>query len=49
MSIDTQRTVAEIALERPESAAIFEKLGIDSDVELALLAVRHGLLSADTA
>ncbi len=29
MSIDTQRTVAEIALERPESAAIFEKLGID--------------------
>lgn len=29
MSIDTQRTVAEIALERPESAAVFEKLGID--------------------
>lgn len=28
---------------------IFEKLGIDSDVELTLLAVRHGLLSADTA
>ncbi|MDF2445453.1 MAG: gacA [Moraxellaceae bacterium] len=27
---------------------IFEKLGIDSDVELTLLAVRHGLLSADT-
>lgn len=26
---------------------IFEKLGIDSDVELALLAVRHGLLSTD--
>jgi DNA-binding NarL/FixJ family response regulator len=26
---------------------IFEKLEIDSDVELALLAVRHGLLSAD--
>lgn len=26
---------------------IFEKLGIDSDVELTLLAVRHGLLSAD--
>jgi len=26
---------------------IFEKLTIDSDVELALLAVRHGLLSAD--
>jgi regulator of cell morphogenesis and NO signaling len=29
MSIDTQRTVAEIALERPQAAAIFEKLGID--------------------
>ena len=29
MSIDTQRTVAEIALERPESAAVFERLGID--------------------
>ena len=29
MSIDTQRTVAEIALERPQSAAVFEKLGID--------------------
>ncbi|HET8729782.1 MAG TPA: LuxR C-terminal-related transcriptional regulator, partial [Moraxellaceae bacterium] len=28
---------------------IFEKLGIDSDVELTLLAVRHGLLSADLA
>ena len=26
---------------------IFEKLGINSDVELALLAVRHGLLNAD--
>lgn len=26
---------------------IFEKLGIDSDVELTLLAVRHGLLNAD--
>ncbi|MFN3587584.1 MAG: LuxR C-terminal-related transcriptional regulator, partial [Moraxellaceae bacterium] len=26
---------------------IFEKLGIDSDVQLTLLAVRHGLLSAD--
>jgi two-component system invasion response regulator UvrY len=26
---------------------IFEKMEIDSDVELALLAVRHGLLSAD--
>lgn len=26
---------------------IFEKMNIDSDVELALLAVRHGLLSAD--
>lgn len=26
---------------------IFEKLGIDSDVELTLLAVRHGLLSTD--
>ena len=29
MSIDTQRTVAEIALERPQAAAVFEKLGID--------------------
>ncbi|HZT68482.1 MAG TPA: iron-sulfur cluster repair di-iron protein [Terriglobia bacterium] len=29
MSIDTQRTVAEIALEKPEAAAVFEKLGID--------------------
>jgi regulator of cell morphogenesis and NO signaling len=29
MSIDTQRTVAEIALERPQAAATFEKLGID--------------------
>jgi len=29
MSIDTQKTVAEIALERPQAAAIFEKLGID--------------------
>lgn len=28
---------------------IFEKLGIDSDVELTLLAVRHGLLSTDLA
>ncbi|MFZ5561071.1 MAG: UvrY/SirA/GacA family response regulator transcription factor [Pseudomonadota bacterium] len=28
---------------------IFEKLGIGSDVELTLLAVRHGLLSADLA
>lgn len=28
---------------------IFEKLAIDSDVELTLLAVRHGLLSADLA
>lgn len=28
---------------------IFEKLSIDSDVELTLLAVRHGLLSADPA
>lgn len=28
---------------------IFEKLNIDSDVELTLLAVRHGLLSADLA
>jgi DNA-binding NarL/FixJ family response regulator len=26
---------------------IFEKLGIDSDVELTLLAVRHGLLNTD--
>jgi two-component system invasion response regulator UvrY len=26
---------------------IFEKLAIDSDVELTLLAVRHGLLSSD--
>jgi len=29
MSIDTQRTVSEIALERPQAAAVFEKLGID--------------------
>lgn len=29
MTIDTQRTVAEIALEKPQAAAIFEKLGID--------------------
>jgi len=29
MSIDTQRTVAEFTLERPQAAAIFEKLGID--------------------
>jgi regulator of cell morphogenesis and NO signaling len=29
MSIDTHRTVAEIALERPQAAAVFEKLGID--------------------
>jgi regulator of cell morphogenesis and NO signaling len=29
MSIDTQRTVREIALERPQAAAVFEKLGID--------------------
>jgi DNA-binding NarL/FixJ family response regulator len=28
---------------------IFEKLSIDSDVELTLLAVRHGLLSSDLA
>ncbi|MDP2226907.1 MAG: UvrY/SirA/GacA family response regulator transcription factor [Moraxellaceae bacterium] len=28
---------------------IFEKLGIESDVELTLLAVRHGLLNADLA
>lgn len=28
---------------------IFEKLAIDSDVELTLLAVRHGLLSSDIA
>lgn len=28
---------------------IFEKLAIDSDVELTLLAVRHGLLSSDLA
>ena len=28
---------------------IFEKLGIDSDVELTLLAVRHGLVDARTA
>jgi DNA-binding NarL/FixJ family response regulator len=27
---------------------IFEKLNIDSDVELTLLAVRHGLLSTDS-
>ena len=29
MSIDIQRTVAEIALDRPQAAAVFEKLGID--------------------
>ena len=29
MNIDTQKTVAEIALERPRAAAMFEKLGID--------------------
>ncbi len=29
MSIDTQRTVAEIALSKPQAAATFEKLGID--------------------
>ncbi len=29
MSIDTQRTVADIALEKPQAAAIFERLGID--------------------
>jgi regulator of cell morphogenesis and NO signaling len=29
MSIDIQRTVAEITLERPQAAAVFEKLGID--------------------
>lgn len=29
MSIDTQRTVADIALEKPQAAAVFEKLGID--------------------
>ena len=29
MGIDTQRTVAEIALEKPQAAAVFEKLGID--------------------
>lgn len=29
MSINTQRTVAEIALESPQAAAVFEKLGID--------------------
>lgn len=29
MSIDTQKTVAEIAPERPQAAAVFEKLGID--------------------
>ncbi|TAM84667.1 MAG: iron-sulfur cluster repair di-iron protein [Acidobacteria bacterium] len=29
MAIDTQRTVAEIALEKPQAAAVFEKLGID--------------------
>jgi regulator of cell morphogenesis and NO signaling len=29
MSIDSQRTVAEIALERPQVAVVFEKLGID--------------------
>ncbi len=27
---------------------IFEKLGIESDVELTLLAVRHGLLNTDS-
>jgi regulator of cell morphogenesis and NO signaling len=30
MSIDIQITVAEIALERPQAAAVFEKLGIDN-------------------
>jgi regulator of cell morphogenesis and NO signaling len=29
MNIDTQRTVADIALEKPQAAAVFEKLGID--------------------
>jgi regulator of cell morphogenesis and NO signaling len=29
MSIDTQRTVAEIAVEKPQAAAVFERLGID--------------------
>jgi regulator of cell morphogenesis and NO signaling len=29
MSIDIQRSVAEIALDRPQAAAVFEKLGID--------------------
>ena len=29
MGIDIQKTVAEIALERPQAAAVFEKLGID--------------------
>lgn len=29
MNIDTQRTVAEIALERPQATAVFERLGID--------------------
>ena len=29
MGIDTQRTVAEIALDRPQAAAVFERLGID--------------------
>jgi regulator of cell morphogenesis and NO signaling len=29
MGIDTERTVAEIALERPQAAAVFERLGID--------------------
>jgi regulator of cell morphogenesis and NO signaling len=29
MTIDIQRTVGEIALERPQAAAVFEKLGID--------------------
>ncbi len=29
MSIDTQQTVAEIALQQPQAAAVFEKLGID--------------------
>jgi regulator of cell morphogenesis and NO signaling len=29
MGIDTERTVAEIALERPQATAVFERLGID--------------------
>lgn len=29
MEMETQKTVAEIALERPETAAVFERLGID--------------------